>query len=182
MRLRIRNIEETTAEIVYDEPTAELNPLLEHGPVHDFAFVSPATVQLSYYRSGQEVFLNGEMRSTVVGQCARCLDSFEFAHAPRFSFILVPRDGRWADEDLGGGGGDLTWYEGEEIDVSPMLRERLLLALPTLPVCREGCRGLCAHCGGDLNAGPCACAEPAGDERFAVLRTWKGSSEGARKR
>ena len=176
MRLRVRDIEETTKEIVYDESTSELNPLLEHGPVHDFAFVGPANVRLRYYRSGQEIFLEGDMRATVIGQCARCLESFEFAHAPRFSFIMVPRHGRWAEEDLAGGGGDLTWYEGEEIDVSPMLRERMLLALPTLPLCRDACRGLCAQCGRDLNAGPCDCAAAVGDPRFAVLRSLKRSS------
>ena len=82
---------------------------------------------------------------------------------------MVPHQGRWAEEDLAGGGGDLTWYEGEEIDVSPMLRERMLLALPTLPLCREGCRGLCAQCGRDLNAGPCDCARGGG--RPALRRT-----------
>jgi uncharacterized protein len=176
VRLRIRDIEETSKELVYDESTTELNPLLEHGPVHDFTFVGPATVDLRYYRSGQEIFLDGEVRATVIGQCARCLESFEFAHAPRFSFIMVPRQGRWAEEDLEGGGGDLTWYEGEEIEVSPMLRERMLLALPTLPLCRDGCRGLCAQCGGNLNEGPCDCTDAVGDIRLAVLRTLKRSS------
>jgi DUF177 domain-containing protein len=175
VRLRIRDIEETTKEFVYDEPTSELNPVLEHGPVHDFTFATPANVHLNYYRSGQEIFLSGHMRSTVVGQCARCLESFEFVHAPPFSFIMVPRQGRWAEEDLSGGGGDLTWYEGEEIDLSPMLRERLLLALPTLPLCRDACRGLCVRCGADLNAGTCGCTEAVGDPRFAVLRSLKPS-------
>jgi uncharacterized protein len=175
VRLRIRDIEETTNELVYEESTSELNPLLEHGPVHDFIFSGPATVELRYYRSGQEIFLDGEVRATVVGECARCLERFEFAHAPRFSFIMVPRHGRWAEEDLEGGG-DLTWYEGEEIDVSPMLRERMLLALPTLPLCREACRGLCAQCGRDLNAGPCDCTASAGDPRLAVLHALKRSS------
>jgi DUF177 domain-containing protein len=176
VRLRVPDIEETTKEIVYDDSTSELNPLLEHGPVHDFEFVGPANVQLRYYRAGQEIFLDGEMRAGVIGQCARCLESFEFTHAPRFSFIMVPHRGRWAEEDLAGGGGDLTWYEGEEIDVSPMLRERMLLALPTLPLCREGCRGLCAQCGCNLNAGLCDCVAAADDPRFAVLRTLKRSS------
>jgi uncharacterized protein len=171
VRLRLRDIDETTKEVVYDESTSELNPLLEHGPVHDFTFVGPAMVHLRHYRSGQEIFLEGDLRASVVGQCARCLESFEFPHAPRFSFIMVPHQGRWAEEDLAGGGGDLTWYEGEEIDVSPMLRERMLLALPTLPLCRDGCRGLCAQCGSNLNAGPCDCAADAGDPRLAVLRT-----------
>ena len=72
---------------------------------------------------------------------------------------MVPQQGRWAEEALDDGGDDhLIWYEGEEIDLSPLLRERLLLALPTLPLCRDDCRGLCARCGADLNAGPCGCA------------------------
>ena len=175
MRLRIRDIEETTKELVYEESTSELNPLLEHGPVHDFVFSGPANVQLRYYRAGLEIFLERETRATVVGECARCLERFEFAHAPRFSFIMVPRHGRWAEEDLAGGG-DLTWYDGEDIDVSPMLRECMLLALPTLPLCRDACRGLCAQCGRDLNAGPCECPASAGDPRLAGLRALKRSS------
>ena len=115
------------------------------------------------------------MRTTVIGQCARCLERFEFAHAPRFSFIMVPHRAA-GPKTISPASGDLTWYEGEEIDVSPMLRERMLLALPTLPLCREDCRGLCAQCGSDLNAGPCGCPRAAGDPRFAVLRNLKRSS------
>ena len=175
MRLRIRDIEETPKELVYDEPTSELNPLLTHGPVRDFTFVAPANVHLDYYRSGQEIFLQGEVRTEVVGQCARCLEEFQFSHEPRFSFIMVPHQGRWAREDLSGGGGDLNWYEGEEIDTSPLLRERMLLAWPTLPLCRDDCRGLCAQCGRNLNAGSCECTA-VGDPRLAVLGSLKRSS------
>lgn len=173
MHLRVREIGETTKEIVFDEPTSELNPLLAHGPVHDFSFRGPAKVSLCYYRSGEEIFLEGDMRAAVVGECARCLEPFEFVHTPDFSFVMVPRHGRWAEENLDDGGGDLTWYEGEDIDLSPMLRERLLLALPTLPLCRDDCRGLCARCGVDLNRAPCECGELTGDPRLEVLRTLK---------
>jgi uncharacterized protein len=172
VRIRLHDIEETSKELVYDESTSELNPLLGHGPVHDYAFAGPAAIALTYYRSGQDVFLDGQTRSRVVGQCARCAEAFEFAHDPSFSFILVPRAGRWADEDLDGGGGDMVWYEGDEIDVSPLVRERLMLSLPTLPLCREDCQGLCPQCGRNLNQGACGC--PAvGDPRLAVLRGLK---------
>src|SRR5690606_40708225 len=118
------------------------------------------------------LFFQGRMASRVAGQCARCLTRFEFAHAPQFEFIMVPRLGRWADEPLDGGGDEnLMWYEGEEVDLSPPLRERLLLTLPTLPLCRDDCAGLCARCGADLNTGPCGCPAEEGDPRLAVLRT-----------
>lgn len=172
MRIRLRDIEESAKELAFDEPTTELDALLAHGPVHDYEFVGPAHVALSHYRTGQELFFQGRMASRVAGQCARCLTRFEFAHAPQFEFIMVPRLGRWADEPLDGGGDEnLMWYEGEEVDLSPPLCERLLLTLPTLPLCRDDCAGLCARCGADLNTGPCGCPAEEGDPRLAVLRT-----------
>ena len=44
----------------------------------------------------------------------------------------------------------------------------LLLALPTKHLCREDCRGLCPHCGKNLNEGECGC-RPDVDPRLAVL-------------
>ena len=45
----------------------------------------------------------------------------------------------------------------------------LLLALPTKHLCREDCRGLCPHCGKNLNEGLCGCREDKVDPRLAVL-------------
>jgi uncharacterized protein len=50
----------------------------------------------------------------------------------------------------------------------PLVRDALLLELPLAPLCREDCRGLCAHCGADLNDGPCDCAPPR-DPRWDAL-------------
>lgn len=47
---------------------------------------------------------------------------------------------------------------GTVVDVTPAVREELALRLPAFPLCRPECRGLCATCGADLNAGPCQCA------------------------
>ena len=37
----------------------------------------------------------------------------------------------------------------------------LLAAQAHLLLCRDDCAGLCPRCGADLNAGPCACHNPA---------------------
>ena len=172
MRIRVRDIEEATKELTYDEPTGELNPLLEHGPIHDYEFVGPVAVTVRYYRAGTELFFEGETRGRVAGQCARCLETFEFTHAPRFAVILVPREGKWANEDLADED-EVGFYDGEEVDLTPQIRDRLLLSLPTLPLCRESCRGLCPSCGADLNQQACQCVAPAADPRLAILRGLK---------
>ena len=44
-----------------------------------------------------------------------------------------------------------------ELDLRPSVREQWLLAVPSFVLCREDCKGLCPHCGADLNLGPCGC-------------------------
>lgn len=171
MHIHVRDIEETTRALVFEEPTAELNPLLG-GPAQDYQFLGPGAVRLACYRAGEELFFNGEVASPVAGQCARCAETFEFSLNTALDLVLVPRTGRWAGEDFDAQDADIGTYEGEEIDLSPIVRERILLSLPTLPLCDVGCRGLCARCGANLNEGACGCAtEPA--PRLAALRTVK---------
>ena len=57
----------------------------------------------------------------------------------------------------------------DQIDLSVMVRETVLLDLPDGPVCRPDCAGLCPVCGIDRNAATCACATPAIDSRWAAL-------------
>jgi uncharacterized protein len=59
--------------------------------------------------------------------------------------------------------------EGLEIDLEPMLRDAVALAMPLKPVCSEDCKGICATCGKDLNTGGCGCSEEELDPRWAAL-------------
>jgi len=54
-----------------------------------------------------------------------------------------------------------------------LIREQVLLALPTRPLCDEDCRGLCPSCGADLNEGDCRCATSHSDPRMAIFRDMK---------
>ena len=60
--------------------------------------------------------------------------------------------------------------DGEVADLEEPIRDAVLLALPLVPTCRPGCRGLCAVCGGDLNTGACSGHEEQHDSPFASLR------------
>ncbi|MDD5156348.1 MAG: DUF177 domain-containing protein [Candidatus Omnitrophica bacterium] len=45
----------------------------------------------------------------------------------------------------------------QSIDLSPDIREEIILDYPIQPLCTLGCKGLCAKCGRDLNSGKCNC-------------------------
>jgi uncharacterized protein len=69
-----------------------------------------------------------------------------------------------ADEEL---------FDGKTIDLDPLVREQVLLAVPMHAVCTEDCRGLCGTCGQDLNEGQCDCARGQVDPRLAALKNIK---------
>ena len=60
---------------------------------------------------------------------------------------------------------------GVEIDVDEIVREQILLAVPARVLCVEDCKGICATCGTDLNAGDCNCESQDVDPRWAALKS-----------
>jgi uncharacterized protein len=54
--------------------------------------------------------------------------------------------------------------------VTRLLRENVLLNLPLQPLCRADCRGLCPHCGVNLNESSCGCQVQEDDPRLAPLQ------------
>jgi uncharacterized protein len=174
VKLNVHDIEEVAKRLGFDEPTQDLNDLLVHGEVHDFDFPATVAVRLEYYRAGQELFFQGHISGNVTGHCARCLEEYPFTLGADFNVVLVPKTEAVAPEmELTADEVDLSVYEGEELDLSPLLREQIILALPTRPLCDDTCKGLCPNCGVNRNVESCRCAASAGDPRLAVLRNIK---------
>lgn len=64
---------------------------------------------------------------------------------------------------------DATALTGEQLDLTSVVREGVLLALPDAPLCRPDCPGLCPQCGADLASSPCGCNATKTDDRWAAL-------------
>ena len=173
MKLNVHEIEDVAKSLRYEEPTAALNARLEHGGVVDFEFPENAMVQIDYYRAGSELFFQGRVEGDVTGYCARCLEAYPFRLNTDFHLVLVPKPQLPEEVELTQDELDLGYYEGEEIDLAPLVDEQIILALPTRPLCRESCRGLCPSCGINLNEASCQCASSTGDPRLAALRNLK---------
>ena len=68
---------------------------------------------------------------------------------------------------------DAEPFDGKTIDLDPIIREQVLLALPVSVLCREDCKGLCTVCGEDLNEKDCGCERKVVDVRLAKLKDIK---------
>jgi uncharacterized protein len=174
MKLRVDDITAESRELTFAEPERDLNRILGSGPIHEYQLQGPVRVELSYYRAGTEVFIEGSVEATSSANCARCAEQFQMPTRRSFRYVLAPKaiDYDGADDDRGE---DLEFsqYTGDEVDLSPFVREQVLLALSVRPLCAEDCRGLCPRCGANLNQTACGCSTVAPDPRLTVLRGLK---------
>jgi uncharacterized protein len=120
----------------------------------------PLYVEAVLERVPDGVVVQGTVRGFYSAQCSRCLRPVhrEIVTAVRELFEREPLEGQTYP------------LEGEEIDLELPVRDALLLDLPTAPLCREDCAGLCPVCGNDQNQAPCSCDLTVPDPRWDALR------------
>ena len=170
MRIPVEQIEAAPKHVAYAEEVAELNHRLDAGP-HDLCVRDPLAVELSYYRAGLDVVFEGVIAASGEAVCARCAEAFSLPLSTKFRMVLSPRvvmeqeSLELSCDDLGFG-----FYDGDQIDVTALVHEQALLALPTRLLCAEACRGLCPQCGANLNVAACDCSAQPTPPRLAVLR------------
>jgi DUF177 domain-containing protein len=100
----------------------------------------------------------------LAGECARCLEPLSQSMDLRFQELFNYGQGEGPAADDG------YSLEGDLLDLEPVLRDALVLALPLAPLCRDDCPGLCAECGVQLaRAGKEHGHGPAIDPRWATL-------------
>jgi uncharacterized protein len=143
--------------------------------------------ELSLHRTQREVVAHGRLTGGLETGCSRCTAPTRLNVNVGFDLTFVPGDederakakAKAGDErEMQEDEAETIPYVDEQIDLEPVLREQLILALPYAPLCREDCKGLCARCGSDLNEGPCSCPAVAPEpevkpDRWAALRDIK---------
>jgi uncharacterized protein len=164
----------------------ELAESFEHFPAlcelqdsGDVAFVQPLDIRVTARKFEGMVVVEGNVGTAVRLQCCRCLQSFEqpleaafcvtyTRHLPAMEDEDQEAEIELQAEDLG-----MLVFEGDEIDLTETVQEQVVMAMPFKPLCREECRGLCAQCGADLNAGDCGCRDQVLNGKFAALKDFK---------
>jgi DUF177 domain-containing protein len=105
------------------------------------------------------ILASGPLSGEMAFRCARCLKPARQAFRLEITELFAPGAGEEDDEYP---------VRDETIDLEPMIRDSVVLAMPFSPLCRPDCLGLCERCGGDRNLGECSCG-PEVDPRWAPL-------------
>jgi uncharacterized protein len=120
------------------------------------------------------VLVTGSVRAAVEGECGRCLrqinDSVEVSVLQLYAYARSTTEETTDSDEVGRMQGDL-------IDLESAVRDAVVLTLPTNPLCRPDCPGLCPDCGVHRDELPADHSHGVVDPRWAKLRNLSNSEE-----
>jgi len=136
---------------------------------------APATVNGKIRLAGSEVFVNGHVDTRAQIECDRCLKPVEVPVSGDFEleYITGSEYETSSAAELTEAEMSVSVFDGKAIDVDEVVKEQILLAVPTRMLCREDCKGICPECGSDRNTGECSCVTSEIDPRWAALKNLK---------
>jgi uncharacterized protein len=118
-----------------------------------------------------QIRIAGSLQTKVELICARCLDSVVEEVNRDFDLFYRPMTAIAAEEEahLHVDETDIGFFTGDGLFLADVLAEQVNLAIPMKAICRSDCRGLCPHCGANLNHEECRCEAHASDPRLVPL-------------
>jgi uncharacterized protein len=170
MRIELENLEGGKGDFAHVYNPDELNPVDE-----GVKLTAPATVNGRIRLAGNEVFVNGHVDTRTQVECDRCLKTIELPVNADFELEYITGNEYESSEvaELTEAEMSVSVFDGHALDVDEIVKEQILLAVPTRMLCREDCKGICPECGTDRNTGECNCETKEIDPRWAALKNLK---------
>jgi len=126
-------------------------------------------------KSAAKTDVRGLIKAPVEIECTRCLTPVKRELDIVFDVDFIDRELFPDSKETHLESSDLETdvIDGNELDLTQVAREQILLNLPEQVLCREDCKGICPTCGSDLNEGDCTCSDDNIDPRWAALKDLK---------
>ena len=118
------------------------------------------------------VLVTGAVTAPVEGECGRCLEPMSATVTAEICELFAYPDSlteSTTEPD------EVTRIEDDLIDLEPVVRDVVVLALPMTPLCRPDCAGLCAECGQRLDDAEPEHGHERIDPRWAALAERTGT-------
>jgi uncharacterized protein len=126
---------------------------------------SPVEIDLRLEAVMEGVLVTGTAQAALEGECVRCLEPISDEVEVRFQELFVYDDlDVDPDEEI-----EVSTLQDDLVDLEPLLRDAVVLALPFQPLCQDDCPGLCPECGARLADDPDHGHDAPVDPRWAAL-------------
>lgn len=143
--INLKKLQDDTLALSGEAPVTEVDLGFTDEVVR---FTKPLKYSLTVQLLHDSLLLTGDLDLPVQCSCVRCLRPFEHVISFRDWACHIPMEG---DEKP-----DMV---RDSVDLTPYIREDMVLALPTHPVCRSDCPGLDFAAEGGISGGEKAAGE-----------------------
>lgn len=110
----------------------------------------PGVLSLAVTLSGSSIVVEGTFRALFLAECSRCLEPVEIPVLGEVRKVFSSDPEMQDEPDV-----EPVSHNDGWISIFDALRESVILAMPMVPLCDKGCKGLCTVCGANLNKGEC---------------------------
>ncbi len=167
MKLKVEDIPSCGLELISTLEKDCLLGELQWRKGEEFRLYSPVSFNLKVTKSQRNIFLKGNVCTNLTLKCSRCLKEIDYPLISDLEYTFCPTKEKEFVDDLELNSEDMefSFYQGEDIDISQVIIEHIIMAIPFKPLCQSLCKGLCPNCGIDLNEDICECAK---DSEFNV--------------
>jgi uncharacterized protein len=173
LKINVSKIPEGGMDLRFEKDGAWFRGFLPEAEPFDFT-LRRIDVACSVRRIKETVFIEGSVTASAEAPCCRCLETACMPLQVSFKYTFSPAPLEPQEEvELNAEDLELAYYEEDTIDLDRVIFEQIMLQIPIKPLCGETCKGLCPHCGINLNRASCQCEAETFDERLAVLKKFK---------
>lgn len=177
MKISVSKIPEGGMNLRFEKDWKWFQDFLSEAEPSEFV-LDRIAVAYTVRRMKETVFIEGSAATTVEAPCSRCLTMATLPVSSSFKYTFSPPPVRPQEEwELSAEDLDFAYYEEDTIDLDTLIFEQIILQVPVKPLCTETCKGLCPHCGINMNMAGCRCQTKSFDERLAALKQFKVQSE-----
>jgi uncharacterized protein len=107
-------------------------------------FAGPIVLDAELFKSGETIVLSGKVNFHAILSCVSCLNDYEkdFSEPIYQEYVRAPKpviddSARLENEDF-----VREYFSADFFDVTSLIRDTILLAVPIAPWCREDCPGV----------------------------------------
>ena len=173
LKINVVTIPEEGLNVVLSEDGAWFKECFPDSETLDFT-LGRVDLNCLITKTASTIFIKGKLSAIIDICCSRCLEDTKLTIGADFSYTLIPakaedkEDLELKEEEL-----EISHYQGDFIDLTPIICEQIILQIPIKALCSEDCKGLCPHCGINMNVSACNCHLGFADDRMAVLKNFK---------
>lgn len=144
----------------------EMEKFIFEGHSYEFAWKDPVNLTITNL-GNKEVLIEGSVKLSIFILCSRCLKKLEY---PMDISIDKEVDFKLTKEERAKELDEANYIIDFNLDVDILIKDEIIVSLPMSQLCSDECKGICMHCGTNLNEGSCDCDNTVLDPRMSAIR------------